>query len=85
MTTNPVPMALQLRSWRNDIRLMATADSFSRAAVLVYAWNWATDPARLRTDREAKALRRFSRWAMRRLRRVDYYNWHESDSGRLWI
>ncbi len=85
MTTNPVPMALQLRSWRNDIRLMESADAHNRAAVLVYAWNWATDPARLRTDREAKALRRFSRWTMKRLERVPYYAWHESDSGRLWI
>lgn len=85
MRTDLPPLALQLRLWRDDIQLMESADARNRAAILVYAWNWATDPARLRTDREAKTLRRFSRWAMKRLERVPYHGWHESDSGRLWI
>lgn len=80
-----VPLAVQLRSWRDDIRIMESAGARHRAAILVYAWNWATDPSTLRTDREAKSLRRFAGWTKRRLDRCEYRGWWESDSGRLAI
>lgn len=69
----------EIRQWRADIALMG--DARSRTAILVYAWNWATNPAKLTTDRESRVLGKFARSVMRRLEVRS--GWCRSDSGRL--
>jgi hypothetical protein len=78
-------LARAIRQWREDIATVRTAGPRNRAALLCYAWNWATNPATLYTAREHRACRRFARWCRRRLDREQYTHWHESDSGRLWV
>lgn len=85
MKQSLIPLSTEIRCWRADIRLMDSACEHSKAAILVYAWNWATSPTALRTDREHKTCRRFARWAMRRLERAAYHKWWESESGKLRI
>jgi len=81
-------IARTIKGFRNDIRVQDT-ESYSdrnRAAVRVYAWNWATCPSRPMTDKEHSACSRFARQIWRQLH-LSIFNvmWHESDSGRLWI
>jgi len=79
-------LAASIRDWRRDINepMNAQKPNHPRYAMtmLCYAHNWATNPAAMYTDREHRALRRFSRWIMRRLRTMR--GWHDSDSGRLY-
>ena len=49
---------------------------------LINAWNWATSPVRLRTDREHDACRHFARIIRKRLDNMS--GWKESKSGYLW-
>lgn len=81
MQTTDVTIAQQIADWLYDIHLMD--DSRTKTAVLCYCYNWATNPARLETDRESRATARLARYCMDRLRTRS--GWHESDSGRLWI
>ncbi len=49
---------------------------------LVDAYNAATDPAALHTDREHRALRRFARVTLAALRRPEYTGqWQENENG----
>lgn len=75
-------IALELRQWREDIRAMVGAGVRQRAAMLVYAWNWATRPNVCLSDKEHRVCRTFAHILMKRLKRLP--GWHESESGRLW-
>jgi len=73
--------AQQLRQWRQDISLMPPN---SRAATQIrcYAYNWATNPAAMRGDREHKACSTFARLLRRAL--AGMTGWHECENGRYW-
>ena len=73
-------IAQDITGWRSDIRIMERAN-IHQTAVLCYAYNWATNPASLRTDREHSACRRFAAWCRKRLKGRTH--WFESESGRL--
>lgn len=81
MTTATTSIAQQISHWISDIHLMD--DSRAKTAVLCYCYNWATNPARLETDREARATARLARYCMDRLQHRR--GWHQSESGRLWV
>lgn len=74
------PIAALIREWRRDLALMN--NERSRIRMLCFAWNWATAPARLTTDRESRALARFARACRRKL--AGRPGWHMSENGRLW-
>lgn len=71
-----------VRGWLADVALM-TRGTRERTKVLCYAYNWASNPAAFRTDRESRVCRKLAaRWR----REIDgLTGWHETDSGRLWI
>jgi len=69
-----------VREWFRDIRSMDYLEA--RVSVLVYAWNWFTNPRALRLDRESRVCRAAARWIMAQLLTVPG-TWMESDSGRL--
>lgn len=71
----------EIKLWWEDI--LAMPDDWCRTKMLVFAWNWATDPKALRTDREHSLLRRFAKIVMKRL--GGRSGWHESENGRLWV
>ena len=73
-------VATQIRSWMHDLRVVSCLTR-SYTACLCYAYNWATNPARLLTDREHVAMRRFARYCRTRLEHRA--GWREGESGRL--
>jgi hypothetical protein len=83
MTNQQDSIARQIRSFREDIALI-DAESTDRAAMQIrcHAYNWATDPARMMTDKEHRVLRLFARIMLKQLQGRP--GWHEMESGRLW-
>lgn len=78
MTTEPEStIAKEIAQWRADIRLMASSPS-NLVAMLCYGHNWATNPNKLRTNRESKACRTFARWCRKRL--AGRIGWQESET-----
>ncbi len=68
--------------WRDTIRIMESS-AWHLVPTLCYCYNWATNPAALRTDKEHRVCRKLARMCKRRLSRLT--GWTESDSGRLII
>ena len=77
-------IAQNIRQWRADIKLMETASDRHRAAIRVYAWNWATSPSRPMTDQEHRVCRKLAHKVWSDLQPLSHY-WHEMESGCLWI
>ncbi len=75
-----VDVVAEIKEWWDDICGMP--NDRRRTQMLVYAWNWATDPKALRSDREHGLCRRFAKLLMKLL--AGRPGWHESESGRLW-
>lgn len=74
-----IELARTIKGWRQDIATMDRSPSVT--AMLCYCWNYATDPARLHTDEEARVLRKLARACRKRL--IGRTCWTESESGRL--
>lgn len=75
-------IAQEIRQWISDLKLMTnerTPYSY-RVAMACFCYNWATDPTKLRTDREHQACRKLAKYAKTYL--VSGW-WYESSSGRL--
>lgn len=73
-----IELARRIKQWREDIAIQAHSDS--RTALLCYCHNYATHPAKLRTDEEARALGKLARACRRQLRYRRF--WREDDNGR---
>lgn len=74
-------LAQELRQWRRDIALMPP-NSRSATQLRCYAYNWATNPATPRTDREHRVCRKFACRITREL--AGMTGWFESENGRYW-
>jgi hypothetical protein len=73
-------VAEQIREWRRDIRMLGAGEAW-RVSMLCWAYNWATSPTAMRTDREHRACRRFAKFCRKGLG-VEV-GWFESESGRF--
>lgn len=81
VTTNEV--AESIRNWLEDLKLVPPLLGRQHTAMLCHAYNWATSPSRLMTEKESHACQRLARYCYRRL--TYRTGWYESDSGRYCV